>query len=81
MDEINAREIARWRYDSPYDIYNLGDTDEAIQYAIDPQNAFYSMTDEAGYLIGFAASDRMDKSPVVITALKPSISAWASAPT
>jgi len=55
MDEANARSITHWRYDSPYDIYNLGDTDEAIQYAIDPQNAFHSMTDEADDLIGFCS--------------------------
>ncbi len=55
MDEVNAREIARWQYDSPYDIYNLGDIDEAIQYVIDPQNALYSITDEADDLIGFCS--------------------------
>ena len=55
LDEVNAREIACWRYDAPYDIYNLGDTDDAIQYAIDPHNAFHSMRDEAGNLIGFCS--------------------------
>jgi RimJ/RimL family protein N-acetyltransferase len=55
MNEAAAREIVRWRYDPPYDIYNIEDSDDAIQYAIDPQNGFFVMRDETGNLLGFCS--------------------------
>jgi len=55
LDESAAREVVRWRYDPPYDIYNIEDSDDAIQYAIDPQNGFFAMRDETGNLLGFCS--------------------------
>ena len=37
IDEQAASEIVRWRYEPPYEIYNLEDLAESIQYALDPQ--------------------------------------------
>lgn len=38
MDEISARAILDWRYDSPYDIYNLtsDEVERIVQYMMDP---------------------------------------------
>ena len=55
IDESAARVIVRWRYEPPYDIYNLRDSAESIQYALDPQNHFYIMRDESGELVGFCS--------------------------
>ena len=55
LDESAAREVVRWRYDPPYDIYNIEDSDDAIQYAIDPRKGFFSMRDETGKLLGFCS--------------------------
>jgi RimJ/RimL family protein N-acetyltransferase len=55
MDEQAAREIVRWRYEPPYDIYNLENSEAEIHYAIDPQNNFYTMRDENGTLVGFCS--------------------------
>jgi len=46
MNEASARAITEWRYQPPYDIYNLQadeDVEEAVAYLLDPQNAFYTI--------------------------------------
>jgi ribosomal-protein-alanine N-acetyltransferase len=55
LDEISAREIARWRYDPPYDLYNLGNEEAAVQYALEPKNRFYTLRDADGDLVGFCS--------------------------
>jgi RimJ/RimL family protein N-acetyltransferase len=55
MDEPAACEIVCWRYDPPYDIYNLDDAPESIQYALDPRNRFYVMRNESRGAIGFCS--------------------------
>ena len=57
LSEAQARAIADWRYAAPYDFYNVkaGAIDEAVQYFSDPRNAFFSMTDEQGNLMGFCS--------------------------
>ena len=53
MDEASIYKFVAWRYDPPYDIYNLENppTEESIQYFLDPQNAYHSITDESGNLL------------------------------
>lgn len=53
--EIEAKEITRWRYPPPYDIYDLLENEETISYALDPQNRFYVMKDPQGELVGFCS--------------------------
>lgn len=55
IDEPAAREIVCWRYEPPYDIYNLEDSTDSIQYALDPHNNFYTMRAENGELVGFCS--------------------------
>jgi sigma-B regulation protein RsbU (phosphoserine phosphatase) len=55
IDEPAAREIVTWQYEPPYDIYNLEDIETSIQYALDPQNNFYTMRTENGELAGFCS--------------------------
>lgn len=55
LDESAAREVMRWRYDPPYDIYNIEDSDEVIQYVLDPQNNFFALRDDNGKLVGFCS--------------------------
>ena len=46
--------IASWRYESPYDIYNLVSPDEEdVQFFLDTQNGYYGITDEQGELVAF----------------------------
>ena len=55
IDQPAAREIVTWRYEPPYDIYNLEDSESAIDYALDPQYKFYAMRAENGELVGFCS--------------------------
>lgn len=55
MIETEAHQITRWRYPPPYDIYNLADGEEVIQYALDPNNRFFAMKDEQEMLVGFCS--------------------------
>jgi ribosomal-protein-alanine N-acetyltransferase len=53
MDEASARAILSWRYDPPYDVYNLrsDEADDVVGYFLDPQNNFHRITDERGNLV------------------------------
>lgn len=55
MDEASARAIATWRYDAPYDLYDLGgdDVEGVVRAFMDPRNAYYAMVDDSGELVAF----------------------------
>ena len=55
MDEDGARAILNWRYDAPYDLYNPDPdhVDEDVRIFLDPQNAYYRVTNEQGELVAY----------------------------
>ncbi len=55
MTARDVRTVAGWTYEPPYDIYNLdaAPLDDLLDALLDPRNAYYAITDEAGELIGF----------------------------
>lgn len=55
MDEASARAIFEWLYDAPYDLYNLDpeDVEENLQVFLDPQCAYYAITDQDGDLVAY----------------------------
>ncbi|HZM21286.1 MAG TPA: GNAT family protein [Anaerolineales bacterium] len=57
LDETSAQTILHWRYESPYDIYDLASPapDSTLQYLLDPQNAFYSIYGQDGDLEAFCS--------------------------
>ena len=55
LDESAAREIVRWRYKPPYDIYNLEESEETRKYLLDRQNKFHALRDRNGELVGFCS--------------------------
>ena len=65
MDEISASVIPGWRYDPPYDIYNLtsDDVESVVQSMLDPQNAYLSITDEQGELVAYCCFGREGQVP------------------
>jgi len=65
MDEISARAILGWRYEPPYDIYNLpsDEVEIVVQYMIDPQNAYSSITDEQEQLVAYCCFGREGQVP------------------
>lgn len=52
-----ALQMCHWRYEPPYDIYNLAEPpgEETLQYLLDPTVAFHAIVDEAGQLVGFCS--------------------------
>ena len=51
MNEVNARAVQSWRYEAPYDLYNL--TSDTLTAFLDPLYRYYSVIDEQGELIAF----------------------------
>ena len=45
MDEASARAVAAWRYEPPYDFYNMdaADVEASIQAFLDPRNGYYGI--------------------------------------
>ena len=56
MDEVNARALISWRYDPPYDVYNIpASAIDSLWFFIDPHNAYYSISNADGTLEAFCA--------------------------
>jgi RimJ/RimL family protein N-acetyltransferase len=56
MDEADAREAQRWRYEGRYAVYNLdGNGDEIIAEMLDRRSPYYAVRDEPGELVGHFA--------------------------
>lgn len=57
LNQANAREIAGWYYDPPYDFYNLNanEIEQNIKYFLAPQNKFYSIFEESTEFVGFCS--------------------------
>jgi [ribosomal protein S18]-alanine N-acetyltransferase len=57
LDEANAREIAGWHYDAPYDFYNLNsnEIEQNVHYFLDLQNNFYGIFEEPREFVGYCS--------------------------
>jgi ribosomal-protein-alanine N-acetyltransferase len=55
MDETAARAIYGWRYEPPYDLYNMstGRLEAVLRAFVDPKNAYYALRDDEGDLVAY----------------------------
>ena len=55
MDEVRVQTFLRWRYAPPYDLYNVvpDEVEAAVQFFVDPRNAYYSILDAQGEMVAF----------------------------
>jgi ribosomal-protein-alanine N-acetyltransferase len=53
LTKLDARAILGWRYDPPYDVYNLdaGEGEETIRALLNPAYAYHAIDDEQGELV------------------------------
>jgi ribosomal-protein-alanine N-acetyltransferase len=76
MTDEDAREISRWHYEPPYDFYDaVGDQDD-LQELLDPKrrkDAYFSVRDESGDLVGFFQFEREDKTVDVGLGMRPDL--------
>ena len=57
LDKSSATTILTWKYEAPYDIYDLAspEPEDTLHYLLDPQNAFYGMYDQQARLEAFCS--------------------------
>ena len=55
MTETHARSIVAWRYDPPYDIYDVstGNAEETVQVYLDPRYAYHAILAAEGELAAY----------------------------
>jgi hypothetical protein len=51
LSEMDARAMVEWRYEGPYAFYDAHPDD--LTGLLDPENAYYAVTDSEGELLGF----------------------------
>ncbi|MFI5778108.1 GNAT family N-acetyltransferase [Nocardia sp. NPDC051570] len=51
MSPSDARAVLSWRYESPYQIYDMGE--DSTEELLDPRSPYYAVHDQRGNLVGF----------------------------
>ncbi len=57
MNEAGARAVLGWRYEPPYDVYNMvsDDPEADMAYLLNPNYFFHNIHDGAGEIVGFCS--------------------------
>jgi [ribosomal protein S18]-alanine N-acetyltransferase len=59
LDQVSVRAFIAWRYDKPYDVYNIivsdEETENLVGFYTDPATCAYAIDDERGDLLAFCS--------------------------
>ncbi len=55
LNEDQGRDILRWQYDPPYDLYSMAAEGDTVELAMltDPDSHYYAISDERGELLAY----------------------------
>ncbi len=76
MNDEEAREIAGWRYDAPYNFYDAPSDADDLAELLDPERragSYYSAFDDRGVLVGFFQFEAEGENVVVGLGLRPDL--------
>ena len=76
MDEKDARAVAAWRYEAPYDFYDTVNDQDDLAELLDPQRregAYFSAFDGSDALVGFFQLEKKGQSVEVGLGLRPDL--------
>src|SRR5919107_6333952 len=76
MSDEEATRISRWHYEPPYDFYDATSDQDDLQELLDPErrkDAYFSVFDEGGVLVGFFQFERDSKSVDVGLGMRPDL--------
>ena len=76
MSDEEAREISRWHYDPPYDVYDATSDKDDLEELLDPErrrDAYFSVFDESGDLVGFFQFEREGRTVDVGLGMRPDL--------
>jgi [ribosomal protein S18]-alanine N-acetyltransferase len=76
MNDDEAREIARWHYEPPYDFYDAVSDRDDLQELLDSErrkDSYFSVRDDSGALVGFFQFEREGKIVDVGLGMRPDL--------
>jgi ribosomal-protein-alanine N-acetyltransferase len=76
MSDEEATRISRWHYEAPYDFYDATSDPDDLTELLDPQrrkDAYFSVFDEGGELVGFFQFEREGTTVDVGLGLRPDL--------
>ena len=76
MEDEEAVEISGWHYEPPYDFYDATSDADDLQELLDPKrrkDAYFSVFDEDGVLVGFFQFERAGKTVDVGLGMRPDL--------
>ncbi|WP_442599601.1 GNAT family N-acetyltransferase [Neobacillus sp. D3-1R] len=62
MNEVYAKEILTWKYEAPFDFYNIDFSDEALEELLN--NNYFAIVNDTNQLIGFFCFGKAAQVPI-----------------
>jgi len=76
MEDEEATQISGWHYEPPYDFYDTTSDQDDLQALLDPRrrkDAYFSVFDEGGVLVGFFQFERANKTVDIGLGMRPDL--------